>query len=328
MTEIKSIEKICVVGGGKWGKNHISTLNRFGNLAGLVDSNQDILDENKKEYPYLKLFSSLEKSFEYPFDGYVVATPAETHFDIAKKIINTGKDVLVEKPFTTNVKDAEYLYDLSESKNVNVMVGHILLFHPAINKIKKIIDENKIGKLQYIYSNRLNLGRIRTEENVFWSFAPHDISVLQYLINDFPEKISSNGAAFIQENIHDTTLTLLSYPNNIKCHIYVSWLHPFKEHRLVVIGSKGMLTFEDSLINKPLKFYDKKITMDKKKPVEKSGDVELIEYGNEKPLDLELKYFINNINRNKVKISNALSGLEVIKILDKSSKNLNLNINE
>ena len=168
------------------------------------------------------------------------------HVHATAKNSNVGQ-VIVATP------DQEIL-ELVKKNNVNIMIGHLLLFHPAINKMKQMISENKIGKLQYIYSNRLNLGTVRTKENVFWSFAPHDISIFQYFTDSFPENIFSNGAKMIQEDIHDTTLTFLEYPNNINCHIYVSWLHPFKEHRLVIIGSEGMLSFEDSAENKPLKF--------------------------------------------------------------------------
>ena len=315
-------KNICVVGSGKWGKNHISTLSQLDCLHGIVEKNKLVLEEIKVKYPKVNLFNSIDDAIDYGFDGYVIVTPAETHFEIAKKIIKSRNHVLVEKPFTTNVADAKYLCKLAKKNNVNIMIGHLLLFHPAINKMKQMISENKIGKLQYIYSNRLNLGTVRTKENVFWSFAPHDISIFQYFTDSFPENIFSNGAKMIQEDIHDTTLTFLEYPNNINCHIYVSWLHPFKEHRLVIIGSEGMLSFEDSAENKPLKFYDKKVSIDNNTPIEKNGFNKLIKYSNEKPLELELKYFINHLNDSSLKISNGESGLDVIKILQKSTDSL------
>ena len=138
------------------------------------------------------------------------------------------------------------------------MVGHVLLFHPAIQKIKALIQKGKIGKLQYIYSNRLNLGQVRTEENVFWSLAPHDISIFQFITNSYPQTIKASGVSFLQEGIYDSTITQFKYNNNIEGHIFVSWLHPFKEHRLVVIGSEAMISFDDSSESAPLKLYSKK----------------------------------------------------------------------
>ena len=320
--EKKINKKICVIGAGKWGQNHISTLDRLNYLNGVVESNPLAFNKIKSKYPNIKLFTNVSQAIKYGFDGFIIATPAETHFEIAKKILNSKNHVLVEKPFTTNIEDAEYLCKLAKKKNVNIMVGHLLLFHPAINKIKEYISKGKIGTLQYIYSNRLNLGTVRTHENVFWSFAPHDISILQFLTGSFPNKILSNGAAIIQKNIHDTTLTILEYPNNIKCHIYVSWLHPFKEHRLVVIGSKGMLTFEDSIDKKPLKFYNKKIIIDNCIPIEKNGNIKLVKYKKDKPLDMQLKYFVDHLDDRLLKKSNGENGLDVVRILTKSSDSL------
>ena len=315
-------KKICVIGGGRWGKNHISTLNKLDSLGGLVEKNQDLIKFYSQKYSNIKIFDNIDNAIEFGFDGFIIATPAETHYNIGKKIIESGNHVLIEKPITTNVEDAKKLKDLAMSRNVNLMVGHLLLFHPAINKIKELINQNKIGDLQYIYSNRLNLGNVRTEENVFWSFAPHDISIIQYFTDLFPSEIISNGGAFIQKDIHDTTMTFLGYPNNIKAHIYVSWLHPFKEHRLVVIGSNGMLSYEDSSQDKSLKFYNKRYVLDDTMPVKKDGEIEIIKYDRTLPLELELKYFINHLDDSELKICNGQNALEVIQILEKATQSL------
>jgi UDP-2-acetamido-3-amino-2,3-dideoxy-glucuronate N-acetyltransferase len=202
------------------------------------------------------------------------------------------------------------------------MVGHVLLFHPAIQKIKKLIDDGRIGKLQYIYSNRLNLGQVRTEENVFWSLAPHDIAIFQYFTDSYPETIKANGVSFIQEKIHDSTITQLKYPHGIEAHIFVSWLHPFKEHRLVVIGSEAMISFEDSTRKKPLKLYSKKIMMDKGIPEKIDGPVEEIEYEKKMPLTEELFYFSQHLDGSALEIANAQHALEVTKILVEASNQL------
>ena len=185
-----------------------------------------------------------------------------------------------------------------------------------------MLDFDIIGDLQYIYSNRLNLGAVRTEENVFWSLAPHDISIFQYFTESMPRKITSTGGAFLQKGIHDTTLTVLEYEGNIKGHIYVSWLHPFKEHRLIVIGSKGMISFEDSTKNKPLILYSKSYEMSGGIPEKKDGPVEIIPYGNEMPLTEELKYFIQHLDGSPLNIANGQNAVDVVDILVQASQDL------
>ena len=316
-------KNICVVGGGYWGKNHIRTLDALGYLGGLVDSNLSLIENYKKDYPKIKIFNELDEALSNNFfDGFVVATPAETHFKIAKKIINNNFHLLVEKPLTLSIDDAKELVELSKIKNINLMVGHLMLFHPAIRKIKKMIDENIIGDLQYVYSNRLNLGKVRTQENVFWSLAPHDISIFDFLIESIPKKIISNGSTFLQKGIPDSTITQLKYENGVEGHIFVSWLHPFKEQRLVVIGSNAMITFEDSLDNKPLKLYTKKFDFERGIPEKIDGPITLIDYENKMPLSEELEYFCNHLDGNKIKLSNGEHALRVTNILVSASKQL------
>ena len=319
-----SKKKICVLGGGSWGKNHIKTLDKLGALGAIVEKDGDLLSKFKKQYPYVETFKSLDKSLENNFDGFIIATPAETHFKLAKEIINNKKDLLVEKPLTLSIEESETLVKLSKENNVNLMVGHVLLFHPAIIKIKELIDSGKIGKLQYIYSNRLNLGKVRTEENVFWSLAPHDISIFQYFTNSYPLKVNATGSTFLQEGIPDSTLTTMQYENGISGHIFVSWLHPFKEHRLVVVGSEAMISFEDSLEGKPLTLYSKKINLVDGIPEKIDGPKEKITYDNIMPLTAELEYFINHLDNNKPTIANGQNGLEVVKILVDASSQLEL----
>ena len=194
------------------------------------------------------------------------------------------------------------------------MVGHVLLFHPAIKKIKELIDEGKIGELQYIYSNRLNFGQVRTQENVLWSLAPHDISIFQYFTESYPEDLKVNGSTFLQRGIPDSIIMQLKYPNGVEGHIFVSWLHPFKEHHLVVIGSEAMITFEDSAEGKPLKLYSKKFDMENGLPEKIDGPVELIDYEQKMPLTEELNYFVNHLDKKQI-VANGQHALEVTKIL-------------
>ena len=316
-------KNVCVVGAGYWGKNHIRILHELGFLGGIVESNKETLNRFAEQYPDVKGFLSLDEALQdKSFLGFTVATPAKTHYSVAKQAMEAGKHVLVEKPLALEKKHAEELIHLSEKNNVNLMVGHVLLFHPAIKKIKELINKGKIGKLQYIYSNRLNLGQVRTEENVFWSLAPHDISVFQYFTNSFPTSIHASGSAFLQEGIHDSTLTQLKYPSGVEGHIFVSWLHPFKEHRLVVIGTEAMITFEDSSEGKPLKLYAKKIDMENGIPEKIDGPVTLIDYEQKMALTEELQYFVSHLDGKKPNIANGKHALEVTKILVWASKQL------
>lgn len=315
-------KRVCVIGGGRWGKNHVKTLAGFDCLGGVCDSNLVALNEFKKQYPGIEVFQDFRDAVEHGFDGYTVATPAETHFFIAEYLLKNKQDVLVEKPLTLTLKEAQTLKDLAEKNAVNLMVGHVLLFHPAIRKIKELIADGKIGKLQYLYSNRLNLGTVRTEENILWSFAPHDIAIFQYLIEAMPTEIGCRGGAFLQPHIHDTTMTQLIYPDNIVGHIFVSWLHPFKEQRLVIIGSKGMISFEDSSKEKELLFYEKGIDWQAGEPVKREGPSEAIPYDAKMPLTEEIGYFCDHLDGTPVEVADARNAVEVLEILERATEKL------
>ncbi len=315
-------KNICVVGAGYWGENHIRTLNRLNVLKGIVELDINKLKNLLNKYPGVEGYSSIEDALLGDYDGFVIATPAKTHYDIAKVIINAKKHLLIEKPMTLSVEEAKELVVLSEKNKVNAMVGHVLLFHPAVKKIKEMIDSGEIGDLQYAYSNRLNLGKVRTEENVFWSLAPHDIAIFQYLTGSIPKQINAIGSTFLQRGIPDSTLTQLEYENGVRGHIFVSWLHPFKEHRLVFIGSEAMISFEDSLEDKPLKLYSKKIDLKSGMPEQVDGPVKMIPFENRMPLDIELEYFINHLDNVKPDIANIIHGYEVVKTLVDASKQI------
>jgi UDP-2-acetamido-3-amino-2,3-dideoxy-glucuronate N-acetyltransferase len=315
--------KYCIIGAGRWGKNHIKTAQALGVLSAVIESCPNTVQKLKADFPNLIIHTSLDDAGALDYDAYSVVVPAEHHYSVAKKLIEHNKHVLIEKPITTNSKDANALVVLAKKHQVVVCVGHLLLFHSAFLKMKELIDTGKIGKLQYMYSNRLNLGTVRTEENSLWSFAPHDISLFQFLTNSFPEKVTSNGGAFLQPHIHDTTMTVLEYPGNIKGHIFVSWLHPFKEHRFVVVGSKGMLMYEDSSQDKQLLFYEKGIDWVNGEPVKRDGPTESICYDKQPPLTAELEEFIRCIKEKdfESRIS-ASAGSDVLDILELAQQSL------
>ncbi len=317
---------ICVVGVGNWGLNHIKTLKELNVNVGCIDVDSQKLNKVKSLFNEIECFKSLKESFKKDFNGYIIATPAKTHTELAKLIIKNNKPVLVEKPLSLSVKESKEIKSYLSRYNGKLVVGHLLLFHPAILKIKSMIEDGMIGSIQYIYSNRLNLGTVRREENVFWSFAPHDISIFQFLTESFPQKVLSMGGNFLQKNIHDTAMTYFKYPNEIQGHIYVSWLHPFKEHRLVIIGSKGSIHFDDASDNKKLSYYEKdsKYDGDLSFLELKNKDSKNIKYEMTKPLKNELKYFIEILKGAQVKKANIDEGIDVIKILEMATNSLEI----
>ena len=315
--------KICVIGAGRWGKNHIHTLSELGYLRGVVDLNKEELETILSQHNDVNIHDSLDDALDKDYDGFTVATPADTHYEIAKTIIQKGKHLLVEKPLCLKLSEAKELVRLAKDAKVNLMVGHLLLFHPAIRKIKDVLDSGKIGKLQYIYSNRLNLGTVRTEENILWSFAPHDIAIFGYLTNSQPDEVISRGGAYTQSHLHDTTMTIMKYPENVVGHIFVSWLHPFKEHRLVLIGSKGMLSYTDSDADKDIKFYEKGIDIVGGIPIKRDGPTTSIKYDEGMPLLNELKYFAEHLDGTPVETADGNNAIEVLHVLEKAQASLN-----
>jgi len=309
------MKKLCVIGGGRWGQNHIKTLSQLGHLAAIAETNPARLKELLELYPGIQGFCDVGKAIESNFDGYIVATPAETHYEIGKKILEKGLHVMIEKPMTLHSEQSKELMEIAARTGAHLMVGHILLFHPAIRKIKEVLKSGKIGDLHYVYSTRLNLGTVRTEENVFWSFAPHDISVLDFLIEKPAISIEAKGAKLLQEKILDVTMTQFEYPGNIHAHIFVSWLHPFKEQRLVLVGSKGMLSFDDSSKEKEILFYNKRIDIVNGIPVKVEEPDEVIAYEKKAPLAEELTYFVEHFDQ-PIEIAGGESGYEVVKVLE------------
>lgn len=307
-------KKICVIGGGRWGQNHIKTLFEMGNLAGIVEAEASRLNELLQKYP-VKGFADLDEAIATGFDGYTVATPAVTHYSIGKKLLELGNHVLIEKPLTLSSAQSKELVEIAKKNGSQLMVGHLMLFHPAVRKIKELVSEGKIGRLHYIYSTRLNFGTVRTEESVFWSFAPHDISILNYLVDGSPVSIEAKGAKFLQDQVYDVTMAQLEYPDNIHGHIFVSWLHPFKEQRLVLIGSKGMLSYEDSK-EKEIFYYNKHFEIIDGQPLKYEEPDQVIPYEKTLPLTEELKYFVDHLDTG-IQVADGQSGYEVVKVLEK-----------
>jgi UDP-2-acetamido-3-amino-2,3-dideoxy-glucuronate N-acetyltransferase len=310
-----------IIGAGRWGINHVRTANQLlgRNLRIVCDFNPEASEKIAGISSDIPFTTKIEDIIENPgINAVIIATPAETHYEVAKKALQKGKNVLVEKPITLISADAKDLIETADTVGTKLMVGHVLLYHPAVKKIKEMIGNKKIGNLQYIYSNRLNLGSVRSEENILWSFAPHDISVIQYLLDSYPLFIDAKGADFLQNDIEDTTITYLSYPENIHAHIFVSWLHPFKEQRLVIIGTEGMLVFEDSLKTDKLKYFHKGFRNVNGSLQKFDGDFEIVEIENLPPLSEEQKHFFESIIHDRQPLTDGVHALEVLEILEKA----------
>lgn len=320
--------KLAIIGCGRWGINHVRTSHElFGESLVLVsDEREPALERANKICGHVRVTTDMDEIINNSdVNAVIVATPAETHYRIVRRLLEADKSVLVEKPITLDSSDARDLIELTEKRDLRLMVGHLLLYHPAIIRLKELLTSGKVGKLQYIYSNRLNFGTVRTEENILWSFAPHDISIIQYLTGTNPISVIANGASFLQTNIEDSTITSLTYPNNVHAHIFVSWLHPFKEHRLVVIGDRGMVAFEDNLLKEKLKFYPKCFKANNGTIEKLDGDFEVIPYDDKQPLAEEQHHFAECVVTGRRPLTDGNHALEVLEILEKAERSLKEN---
>lgn len=312
----KTNKFVAVIGCGYWGKNLIRVLYELGVLNTICDTNAQTLEELKQRFPGVKTTSDVKTVFESTrIRGVVIATPAVTHYELAKQALNAGKDVFVEKPLAMNTKEALVLINLAKEKKKILMVGHILQYHPSIIELKKLIDEDELGKIHYIYSNRLNIGKLRTEENILWSFAPHDISIILMLLEEEPVQVKAFGGNYITKGVYDITTTVLEFRNGVNGHIFVSWLHPFKEQKLIVVGSKVMAVFDD-LSEEKLFIYPHQIAWIKGIPLAKKADNYTVHVVKEEPLKEELKHFIRCLETREKPKTDGEEGLRVLRVLE------------
>jgi UDP-2-acetamido-3-amino-2,3-dideoxy-glucuronate N-acetyltransferase len=314
---------IAHIGLGYWGKNILRNLYELNVLRIACDSSEDTITERKKQFPEVEYTTKIEDIISNPeIKAVTIATPAETHYELAKKFLLSGKDVFVEKPMALAVKEGEELVEIAEKQGRILMVGHILQYHPAVIKLKELISSGSLGKIQYIYSNRLNIGKLRTEENILWSFASHDISVILELVGEEPFEVSAFGGDYLNPGIYDVTITTLKFKNGIRGHIFVSWLHPFKEQKLVVVGSKAMAVFDD-VSKEKLFLYPHEIEWkDSKIPIAKKANYKVIPVEDVEPLKLELSHFIDCVKSRKRPKTDGYEGIRVLKVLELAEKSL------
>lgn len=313
---------IAVVGTGYWGKNLVRNFAELGALNIICDIDNDRLDHFKTKYPEILTTTSFQEVLENEdIKGVVISTPAALHHKMAKEALLCGKDTFVEKPLSLRIEEGKELVELAEDKGNVLMVGHILHYHPVVLKLHELINRGELGKIQYIYSNRLNLGKFRTEENILWSFAPHDISVIQMLLQEMPQSVASHGSSYLNKNVVDVTLTTLDFQSGVKAHIFVSWLHPYKEQKLIVIGDKKMAVFDD-VSDEKLLLYPHEIEWIDRMPVPHKKDAEVVEIETEEPLKSECQHFLDCISSRETPRTDGREGLRVLEILQACQESL------
>ena len=315
---------IGLIGCGYWGKNIIREFYNLNALHTICEINETLLNSYKKDYPNLNFTTSWTNMLNNnDITAICVSLPASLHYQFCKEALEKDKDVYVEKPIALSLDHAKELVQIAKDRNKILMVGHLLQYHPCITKIYEMIKDNKIGSIRYITSNRLNLGKIRQEENVLWSFAPHDISVILKLMGDqLPTSVICHGQDYVSKNIHDITTTIMEFPNNCYAQIYVNWLNPFKEQKLTIVGTDGMIIFEDSAKEK-LTYFGKYMEWTNNVPEITKNKGISIDYETKSPLELECSHFINCCNTRTQPLTDGEEGLRVLTVLDAAQHSLN-----
>jgi UDP-2-acetamido-3-amino-2,3-dideoxy-glucuronate N-acetyltransferase len=309
---------IAVIGTGYWGKNLVRNFHALGALGAVCDTNAQVLQSMIDQYPGVRAVSTLSDALTDPVvKGVAIATPAVSHAEIIREALLADKDIYVEKPLSLSERDGQELTTLARDRGRVLMVGHLLWHHPTVLKLKELIQEGELGRIQYIYSNRLNLGKLRREENVLWSFAPHDVSVILGLLDEMPESIQAQGGNYLHQRIADTTVSLLNFASGVRAHIFVSWLHPFKEQKLIVVGDRKMAVFDDTAPwGEKLLLYPHRVKWSGNVPVANKADAEKVEVVEEEPLRAECRHFLECMRTRSTPRTDGEEGLRVLKVLN------------
>jgi len=314
--------RVAVVGSGYWGKNLVRNFHELAALGIVCDTKQEPLQQAQARYG-VRTTSDLDSVLnDEQIDGIVIAAPAALHFELAAKSLLHDKDVYVEKPLALHVEEGRCLAELAAERKRILMVGHILEYHPAILELRRLIRQGELGRIQYIYSSRLNLGKLRTEENILWSFAPHDISAILFLLGEMPIRVSAHGGSYVDPRTVDTTLSTCEFASGVQAHVFVSWLHPFKEQKLAVVGSKKMAVFDDVQHPHNLMLYSHRIDWLDRIPVAHKADGEAIELPAQEPLRLECEHFLECIRTRETPRTNGESALRVLQVLEACEQSL------
>ena len=318
-----SSPRVAILGCGYWGKNLIRNFHELGALAAICDTSAEALKPFRELYPRCQFSTSVDQVLQdEQYQAVVIATPAETHARLVEQALTNGKDVFVEKPLSLLTSEGKSLVDLARAKKKILMVGHLLWYHPAVLELKELIDRGELGRIQYIYSNRLNLGKIRHEENILWSFAPHDISVILGLVGEMPSSIIAQGGNYLREQIADVTMSALAFPSGVKAHVFVSWLHPFKEQKLVVVGDRQMAVFDDTELENKLILYPHSIEWKRHQPVPNKGEAKPVAIPRTEPLREECAHFLDCLRTRENPRTDGAEALRVLEVLEKCQKAL------
>jgi len=317
--------RVGVVGFGYWGPNLVRNLDRLGDaeLVCACDLNEGNLGKLAALYPYVETTTDLDAMLgRADIDAVVVATSAPSHFAIASKVLAAGKHCFVEKPLTLTSADAEALVKLADEQGVTLMTGHLMVYHSAINWIRDYIASGELGDVLYLYLQRLNLGKVRTEENAFWSLAPHDVSIALYLLGENPDRVSASGAAYVTPGVHDTVFANLHFPSGKMANIHVSWLDPHKTRKLTVVGTKKMLVFDDMEATEKIWIYDKGLGAPEgalgwgEDLTLRFGDITVPFLKMAEPLGIEVQHFLDCCRSGDVPRSDGRAGLAVVRVLE------------
>jgi predicted dehydrogenase len=321
--------KIVVLGAGNWGRNHVRTLAQLpeAELVGICDPDASVRQVMARSYPGVVVTDSVDEALGVA-EAVVVATPAASHSALALQAIGLGMPVLVEKPFALSTAEARSVADAAASRNVPLVVGHLLVFHPAVERLKAMIEASELGEVYYLYSQRVNLGQIRPDENALWSFGPHDISVALELLDERPVRVSAHGKSYLQPGIEDVVFMTMEFGSGVMAHVQMSWLDPRKERRLTVVGSQRMVVLDDMEPREKLRVYDKGVS----RPPEygsygeslavREGDITIPRIPNVEPLSAELRHFVRVACGEEAPRVGGGDGVVVVEILEAASASL------
>lgn len=318
--------RVAVLGCGYWGQNLVRNFNALGALAAVCDLSESGRARARELAPQAQIYSRMEDVLDDPsIQAVVISTPAETHVPLTQAALERGKDVFVEKPLAIHYHEGVAMMHLADRHKRILMVGHLLEYHPAVEALSSLIQQGALGKIQYIYSNRLNFGKVRIEENALWSFAPHDIAVILRLVGEEPLEVTCSGGSYLTPNLADVTVSCLHFRTGIRAHVFVSWMNPFKEQKLVVVGNKKMAVFNDTNKEDKLVLYNQHVDMQDRQPVLSKGEIATVEISPEEPLRRECLHFLECIATRQQPLTNAKSAVRVLRVLQACQISLQLN---
>ena len=311
---------VAVVGCGYWGINLVRNLAELGALSLACDPSPSARDAARVYTPSSNVVADFQEVLDSGVGALAIATPAETHYALARRALEAGKDVFVEKPLALTAAEGADLARLAQTRGLILMVGHVLEYHPAILRLLDLVHGGDLGDLRYIYSNRVSLGRVRREENILWSFAPHDIAIILRLVEGVPLQVTAAGGGYLRPEIADVTVTSLLFDRGVRAHVFVSWLHPFKEQRLVVIGSRKMASFDD--VAGKLVLYDQRVEIREGESVPIRGPGLEVGFAEDEPLRRECAAFLEAVDTRRPPLTDGWSGVRVLTVLEAAQRSL------